>query len=234
MVAHFGIDQGTEEWFKMKWGKIGGSLSKGLFVDTDTLLLQMIVEHTEDIDLDYDSYTSQDMQRGNELEPLGRSRLSEYLGVSLLNCGWLECEENTLLGISPDGITADFKVSAEIKCPAGKRHISTCRENEIPKDNIHQCVHYFTVNPHLERHYFMSFRPESIKPMFVKELTRSSLVDLGFTKKGKIKEDRGLGVKEYVSTEPDLRTVAEWVAISKANATKLKENITKEIELLKF
>lgn len=215
MIAHWNIKQGTEEWHAIRWGKIGGTTSKCLFVKSDTLLDELLSEITEPFEME-DSFESADMIRGFELEPLARQEVSLYIGRELLECGWLQCEEIPLLGISPDGITSDMTISAEIKCPARKKHMSTIRTNEIPLDNLHQCVHYFTVNPHLEKHYFASFRPEAIKPLFVKELTRASEVNLG------------------TKAKPVIKNIAEWVSIAKTNAINLETEIYNEIIKLQF
>jgi len=234
MIARYDIEQHSEEWHKVRYGKIGGTLSKGLFIKSDTLLEDVLCELVEEFDLQ-ESFQSYDMIRGTELEPEARKAFNSYLGIELKEVGWLECEEIPLLGISPDGLTECETISAEIKCPASKKHLKTVLTQEIPSDNIHQCLHYFTVNPKLQKHYFCSYRPENIyKPIFVKELTRDSLIDLGFTYKGKVKEDRGLGVKEYVCEIKDIRTIDEWVKLAKSNAKELQEQINEKIEQLKF
>lgn len=213
MIAHWELKQGTEEWFAIRWGKIGGTTSKGLFVKSDTLLDELLSEITEPFEME-DSFESADMIRGYELEPLARQELSAYTGIDLKECGWLQCEEIPLLGISPDGLSEDMKVSAETKCPARKRHMTTIRTNEIPLDNLHQCVHYFTVNPYLEKHYFASFRPESIKPLFVKLLTRDSEVNLG------------------TKAKPVIKTISEWVSLAKTEAVNIQTDIDNSIAKL--
>lgn len=216
MIVRYDIEQGTEEWYKVRYGKIGGTTSAGLFVNSDTLLLSLLAELTEPIDLDYDSYVSEDMQRGIELEPIARKSLSEYIGIELLQAGWLQSTEHELLGVSPDGISKCETITAEIKCPGSKKHIETLLSNEIPLDNLKQCIHYFTVNPKLEKHYFCSYRPESIKPMFVKELNRNSLVNLG------------------TKAKPVMKTIAECVSIAKNATIVLEGQIEEAIEKLKF
>ncbi|HJS00520.1 MAG TPA: YqaJ viral recombinase family protein [Flavobacterium sp.] len=216
MIIRDDIEQHSEEWHKVRYGKIGGTLSKGLFVKSDTLLEDVLSELVEEFDLK-ENYQSYDMIRGSELEPEARKALSAYLGIELLEVGWLQCEENEYLGISPDGISECETISAEIKCPNSKKHLSTVRANEIPNDNINQCLHYFTVNPKLEKHYFCSYRPENIyKPIFVKELTRESIINLG------------------TKARPVLKTVNEWVAIAKIEASELKKQIEIELNKLKF
>jgi hypothetical protein len=215
MIARFDIQQGSIKWHELRNAKIGGSTSKGLFVKSDTLLIELLSESIEDFEIE-DSYQSDDMIRGNELEPIAREKISKQLGVDFIECGWLQCEENYLLGISPDGITIDFKEAIEIKCPAKKKHTQTILLNEIPSDNICQCLHYFTVNPHLEKLHFISFRPESIISLFQKILTRESIIDLG------------------TKAKPNKKTVSEWVEIAKKEAELLKIDLEKAIEKLSF
>lgn len=207
MKIYYNIEQCTPEWFELKYGKVGGSASKGLFVPSDTLLLELLAEMTEPFELEEDGYESSDMIRGKELEPYARSEAEKYAGVKFLVPGWLQCEEIPILGISPDGITEDLTITGEFKCPGAKKHISTVYNNEIPADNIHQSLHYFTVNPFCQKHYFVSFRPESNYPLWVKLLTRESIIDLG------------------TKAKPNCKTVREWVKIAKFNALELEANL---------
>jgi len=216
MISRYDIVQGTPEWHEIRWGKIGGTLSSGLFKKTDTLFIKLLAEHCEVFEFDEDSYFSNDMLRGIELEPEARRQLSEYCGVEFLAAGWLQCEENSLLGISPDGISKDETIMCEIKCPARAKHTRTILEGEIPDDNIEQCIHNFVVNPKLEKLYFCSFRPESIKPLFVKVLTPDSPVDLG------------------TKAKPVIKTVREWVEVAKNEALALGIAIKLNVEKLKF
>ena len=78
MIARYDIEQHSEEWYKVRYGKVGGTLSKGLFVKSDTLLEDVLSELCEEFDLK-ENYQSFDMQRGSELEPEARKALSAYL-----------------------------------------------------------------------------------------------------------------------------------------------------------
>jgi len=217
MIARFDIVQGTEEWHQVRYGKVGGTLSKGLFVKSDTLLIDVLSEHIEDYEPDYDSYQSADMIRGQELEPQARKELSEYIGIKLLECGWLQSEVNKLLGISVDGISENFEICAEIKCFAKKQHTKTIYENKIPDKHINQCLHYFVVNDKCKKVYFCSYRPEcKVKPLFVKELTLDSEIDLG------------------TKAKPVIKTVREWVEIARAEADKLEIDLQNAIEKISF
>jgi len=196
MILHKKLDQMSLEWFEVKWGKIGGTLSKGLHTKGDTLFIDLLSQHIEEFEPS-DSFENEHTKRGNDLEPFAIEYLEKYTGYKFTKFGWLQSEENELLGISPDGFTEDLTVACETKCFARKKHTEILLSKEIPLDNIHQLVHYFTVNPKLKTLYFCAFRPESIKS-FVQELTLDSEVNIGTKAKPKmmkIKEVRDLSIK---------------------------------------
>ena len=217
MKIHYEIEQHSEEWFRKKWGKIGGTASSGLFVKSDTLFYDLLAEQTEafDTDLIEESFQSDAMFRGTLLEPEARKQLELYTGLKFLEAGWIQNEIN-ILGISPDGITANLTAQCEIKCPQAKKHLKTCIDNEIPLDNINQCVHAFAVNDKLESLFFMSYRPESIKPIFVKELKRADNVNIG------------------TKARPIIKTVDECVTIIHSEAKLLETQLKETINNLNF
>ena len=184
MVNYKDFEQGGLEWLEMKWGKIGGTLAKGLFVKTDTLFLDILSQKLEEFEPN-DGYESGDMIRGKEFEPFAVEYLEKYSGLKFTKPGWLQSEKNKLIGISPDGITEDETICCETKCYARKKHTSILLHNDIPLDDIHQCLHYFTTNNKLKKLYYCSFRPESVKN-FVKELTLESKINIGTKSKPKI------------------------------------------------
>lgn len=212
MIAHYEITQGTEEWERLRYGKIGGTRAKGLFAKGDDLLLELLGEHTEQITIDYEGWQSAAMIRGTELEPIARKRVSEVVGVDFVECGWLQCEENPLLGISPDGISSDETIALEVKCTGNKNHVKAIRANEIPLEYLNQCLHYFTVNPKLEKLYFAMFRPENLKKqLFIKVVTRETEINLG------------------TQAKPVFDTVQNWVNKSKELAKELQIQLDNEL-----
>jgi hypothetical protein len=210
------VKQGTPEWHETRYRKVGGTLSKGLFTKGDTLKLDLLGQFLEDFE-EIDNYTSPAMERGHELEPYALKEAIKYTGHNFINAGWLQCEEISILGISPDGITADKKHAVEIKCPSSKKHIETILNGGIPLDHIHQCLHYFTVNPELESLTFASFRPENkIKPLYCATITRKTEINLG------------------TKSKPVLMTVSNVVEVAKAKAIELENEIKESIKQLEF
>lgn len=216
-MIHYDIIQGTEEWHQIRYGKIGGTRCKGLFTPTDTLLIELIGEAVEEYQSDEDAYVSDDMLRGWELEPEARAQLEQYTGIEFKTAGWIQHDEIPILGISPDGISNTEREACEIKCPSIKAHVEHCLGNEIPLKHIHQCLHYFTVNPNLEKVFFCSFRPEfKIRPLFVKELRRDSLVNLG------------------TKARPVVKSVSEWVEIAEISALDITKQRDEAMQVLSF
>lgn len=215
MKIYHNLEQGTSEWFEMKHGKIGGTRSKQILVKSDTLLIELLAELTEPYDEDVESYKSDAMENGNYLEPQARLELSKYTGVEFLEVGWIQ-SDNNLVGVSPDGISKCATIGCEIKCPEAKEHLRTCLADDIPLKHIDQCIHNFLVNPKLEKFWFMSYRPESIKAMFVKSLNRESLVNIG------------------TDARPVFKTIKEVVDLHTAEINKLQIKIKESINKLNF
>ena len=215
MIARKDIIQGTEEWFQCKWAKVGGTRSKGLFTKGDTLYLEMLSEYTEQY-IHEEGFTNAAMERGNELEPQAIFELMQYTGVTVQSVGWLQSTECPILGISPDAISEDETVCFEVKCPSAKKHVENCLSSEVPLDYVHQCVHYFTVNPKLQTLYFASYRPEALKPLKVFTLTRSTDVNLG------------------TNARPLIQSIDEWVKVALIEGEALNKRMNEGVELLNF
>ena len=147
MIDYKDIEQGTIEWHELRWGKIGGTASKNLLSDKigkydkkQTLFYNVLSQRLEEFEPS-ESFENEHMQRGHELEPFARTYISEYVGVEFIETGWLQSEENELLGLSPDGITEDYKKACEIKCLGRKAHLEVLLSQSIPLKYMPQCVH---------------------------------------------------------------------------------------------
>lgn len=216
MKAHFEIIQGTAEWHAIRYGKIGGTLCSSLLVKSDTLLKNVGSCYTEEYVPSDDDYVNSDMQRGIELEPYARRELSAYTKLSFIECGWLQSLKCDLMGISPDGVTSDLKHHAEIKCPTKEKHFENCYNDRIPDDNIYQCLQSFAVNPGLISVFFCSYRPENVKPLFVKELCRDDVIEI------------------TVNRKKETGTVISFAERMMAAAIELDKTIKQKVELIKF
>lgn len=206
------IEQGSIEWQQVKWGLIGGTLSKGLFVKSDTLLIDILSQKLEEFEPE-GTFSNDAMDRGTNFEPFAIQYLEQYTGLKFLKTGILISDEIPLLCVSPDGITETEVEACEVKCLGRKAHTAIILADEIPLDKLNQLVHYFTVNPKLERLWFCAYRPESVKN-FVKELTPDSVVNLG------------------TKARPVEKKISEWVELAKEAAKELQEQLDEAMEQL--
>lgn len=119
--------QRTPEWYEMRRGRFTASditriLGKeGLKMtkqSIDNICLEKAIESV--FGCDDSGYTSFDMQRAIELEPLAFDFFKELKSLEFINvenCGFFEFFKDS--GASPDGIVSDNSV-LEIKCPIRK------------------------------------------------------------------------------------------------------------------
>ena len=212
MKVYSEIEQGTTEWHNIRWGKIGGTTSKELHTKTDTLLNKLVAAKLEGYDPTDDSFTNKNMERGNMLEPFARKYLEEYLGVKFEQVGWIEHDICKILGMSPDGITADHRIMCEIKCPTLAKHVSYIRANVVPPEHVDQVVAPFSIHPDLKYNYFCSYRPECKIPVFIKRVELGTLVNIGTEKR------------------PVLETVQSYANMKLIEAMKIEEEVNVELE----
>lgn len=234
MINNKHIEQNTLEWHEIKWRKIGGTLSSGLFKKSETLFIDLLSQYLEDFEPGEDSFENDHMRRGKELEPFAFEYMEKYTGIKFERSGWLQSEECPLLGLSPDGISECETVAFESKCLARKAHTEILLTKEIPSEHLAQLVHYFTVNPKLEKLYFIAFRPESVRP-FIKLLTRDSLVDFGWKIKNEIPQTgvKGQPIKPKIETVPDVKKISEWTEIAIESGKELEKEIKEAVEQIK-
>lgn len=213
MIFHYDIEQKTDEWHEIKFGKIGGTRAG---VGSDTLINTLLSEHLEDFEPFDEGFLSSAVQRGNDLEPIARNLLFTETFVDFKECGWIQSEENELLGISPDGISEDETIMCEIKCPQSKKYIDQLLLNDILPEYVDQLVHAFLVNDKLKTHYFAMYRPENkIQPIWYKALIKESEVNVGTAKK------------------PVYKTIGEQVEVKRKEAKEVLESLKIKIEELK-
>ena len=114
--------QRSDDWFEMRKGRFTASNIhkllgvRGLGQTGESYIFEKAVEEVFGLD-ENDSFTSYDMQRGVELEPLAFRKFKE-----LKELDFIDVEETTFFpygkhaGASPDGLVSDNSI-LEIKCP---------------------------------------------------------------------------------------------------------------------
>lgn len=213
MIIYKALPQQTEEWFRLKYGKIGGSTLKHLMVDKNirdcAIYDDLLSARFEEFELD-ETFISKDMERGNLYEPLARVEYERVYEKKVDLYGWIEMD-NRIAGLSPDGIIGMRRTEAiEIKCPNRKTHTAYIRNPELMiTEYVWQIVMYFTVLDKLKVLHFISYRPENFtKPLLVHDVTRMTEIQIR-------KNERA--------------TVAELVARTKVKLGELKAALDRDV-----
>lgn len=213
------IEQGSTEWKELRHGKIGGSSAKDIFVKElrgSAIFHTICAEKCEPFQ-EQDEYLSQDMQRGNDLEPFAREELESLTGLKFNVPAWIQSDIR-ILGVSPDGLTEDMESACELKCPSAKKYNAYLFDNSILlSDYSEQIATYFAANPKLKTLYVAAYRPEHrYKTMIVVKVTKETLINMGTEK------------------TPKLETVESVALAIQSKALELEKITDEFIETLKF
>jgi len=131
------IDQGSEQWLKLRLGVATASNFDKIITTTGKeseslkkyalqLATELMLETPEP------SFKNDVMARGNELEPLARDAYQEqsFNVVEQITMFKSDCGN---FGYSPDGLVDDDGL-VEIKCPIATTHFKYLLDNKIPSD----------------------------------------------------------------------------------------------------
>lgn len=125
----YDCEQGSDEWFAVKLGKVSAShfgdvLSKGS--TRATYMYRLLGERLSGEA--YESYSNKAMERGIEVEAEARAYCEALYGV-VRQVGFIELDEN--VGCSPDGLVGNNGL-IQIKCPYPSTHARYIIDNKLP------------------------------------------------------------------------------------------------------
>lgn len=124
------IEQGSEEWHKLRLGKVTASRIADLLARTKTgwgasrknYEAQLIAERlTGERD---ETYKSPEMERGNEVEAEARQAYEFFNDVTISDSSFVDHPTIEMSGASPDGEVEEDGL-IEIKCPNTATHLAT-------------------------------------------------------------------------------------------------------------
>ena len=140
------IEQGTEEWFAQRLGKVTASRVSDVMAKTKSgagagrknymmeLLCQRLTGQREE------GFTSAAMLRGIELEPVARSAYEIATGDIVTEAGFVIHPEQPQTGASPDGYVG-LGGLIEIKCPNTAQHIAVLQSGCADPKYVSQMQH---------------------------------------------------------------------------------------------
>jgi len=107
-----------------------------------TLMLELISDYQSELEID--DYSSEAMERGNDLEPISVAKAASRLGVTFSKCGMLQSDTMPSFRFSPDAVCynkAGVIVGGyETKSKSGKKHIEYILADEVPPEHLWQCL----------------------------------------------------------------------------------------------
>jgi putative phage-type endonuclease len=131
------MDQGTEEWFTIRIGKVTASrvadviakTKTGYSASRDNYMAQLICERLTG--QRGESFTNAAMQHGTDTEPLARAAYEALKDVLVDEVGFVPHPTIEMAGASPDGMVGEDGL-IEIKCPNTATHIDTLLSQTVP------------------------------------------------------------------------------------------------------
>ena len=132
------MDQGTQEWFEARRGKVTASRVADVIAKTKSgwgasrgnYEAQLIAEIlTGEV---ADSFTNAAMEWGTATEPQARKAYEFLKDVEVEEIGFVDHPIINGTGASPDGLVGANGM-LEIKCPNTKTHIDTLLTQKVPK-----------------------------------------------------------------------------------------------------
>lgn len=131
------MDQGSDEWFVARMGKVTASrvadiLAKtksGYSASRDNYLAQLVCERLTNEKTE--GFINSAMQRGTDIEPLARAAYESIKDVLVDEVGFVPHPSIIMAGASPDGLVGDDGL-LEIKCPNTATHIETLLSQTVP------------------------------------------------------------------------------------------------------
>jgi putative phage-type endonuclease len=132
-------EQGSNEWFANRLGKVTASRLADVLAKTKTgysasrtnYMTQLVLERITQTKAE--SYSNAAMQWGTEQEPFARAAYEMHSGVLVDQVGFVLHPSIESAGMSPDGLVGSDGL-VEIKCPLSKTHVRYKLENKVPAE----------------------------------------------------------------------------------------------------
>jgi len=136
------IEQGTDEWFQARLGKVTASrvadivakTKSGYSTSRDNYMAQLVCERLTGKPVE--SYSNSAMQWGTETEPLARAAYEVKYNCMVNQVGFVPHPKIEMSGASPDGLVDGGLI--EIKCPNTATHLDTLLSQKVPSKYIIQ------------------------------------------------------------------------------------------------
>lgn len=170
MIYYPAIEQGTEEWFSLRAGKITSSVADKLLTPTGKISTQYrneigrIIAEMMGLQEPERMLATSWMDRGTRLEDEARKWFTVETGLDVEQIGFVATDDG-LAGASPDGLVQS-NVPLELKVPKPSTHIRWLLEGGLPKEHVQQ-VHFHLVVCEADHCHFMSYC-QDLEPLMIR------------------------------------------------------------------
>jgi len=171
-------DQGTPEWLMERKGCVTASNFSKVFTTAgklstsrDGLINQLIAENLTGKPTE--TFKSEAMQRGNDLEPDALSLAALLLDVEIATSPLVKMDDYEI-GCSPDGVWDNCGI--EVKCPNPGTHIAYLRKGKLPTAYVQQTQGTMLLLD-LAEYWFFSYHPD-LEPLLIKVKRDDKLLKL--------------------------------------------------------
>jgi putative phage-type endonuclease len=158
--------QGSDEWFKVRMGKITASKLSDLMKKTKygestyktRLRMELAIERLTGKSAS-PNFMNQAMHDGVERQPYARTFFEAIKGKEVALCGSLDHPEIVNTSASPDGLIRGEDAVLEIKCPTHITHAKNLLSDKMPRNYEYQ-VQWQIACTESEYAYFASYHPD--------------------------------------------------------------------------
>jgi putative phage-type endonuclease len=174
-------EQGTDDWFQSRLGKVTASRMSCILAKPknesnggvrQSYMNQLIQERLTG--KRNAGFQTASMQWGSDNEPLARDAYCRFRGVSVEEVGFIDHPSIPWSGASPDGLVGNDGL-VEIKCPNTKNHLAVIKSDKIPSRYYYQIMWQLAVTG---RKWcdFVTYDPRLDNPrrIFVKRVLRDT------------------------------------------------------------
>lgn len=167
MIYYNQTEQLSDEWFEARNGLMSASNATAIGANGSGLKTYCKKLARERMEIESESYTNSDMDRGNRLEPIAAQAYSFEFGVNIMQVGGVTNDKYKDVWVSPDGLIGDDG-GCEIKARNNEKHhdLILGGTKNIPFNQIQMSL----LISEREWWDFISFNPNFSKPLFVKRI----------------------------------------------------------------
>ena len=166
--------QGSEEFFKVRLGKITASKLSDLMRKTKygestyktRLRMELAIERLTGKSAS-PNFMNKAMQDGVEREPDARKLFEAITGKDVAECGSFDHPDIVNTSASPDGLIRGEDAVLELKCPTHITHAKNLLSEKMPKNYEYQ-VQWQIACTESEYAYFASYHPDFPKELRLK------------------------------------------------------------------